>query len=93
MLINVLEVPAGGLEEAIRSWEAARDLLARQPGHVSTRLHQAMAPGARFQFVNVALWESPEAFAEAMRRMQADLRTPPPAGPAFFPALYRVVRE
>ena len=61
-LINVFEVPAGSLDDAIRYWEAARDFLARQPGYISTRLHRAISPNARFQLVTVAQWESPEAF-------------------------------
>ena len=92
-LINVFEVPAGKLDEAVRYWEAARDLLAQQPGYVSTRLHQSLAPQARFQLVNVAVWESPAAFEAAMGTMRRDLRAAPPEGLAFFPALYRVVRE
>ena len=92
-LINVFEVPAGALDEAIRYWEASRDVLARQPGYVSTRLHQALAPGARFQLVNVAQWESAEAFGAASARMRQELRVEPPAGLVAFPALFRVVRE
>jgi len=92
-LINTFEVPAGRVEEAIRWWEAARDILVRQPGYVSTRLHQAIAPDARFQLINVAVWESPAAFAAATQRMQQDLRVPPPEGLRFIPGLYRAIRE
>ncbi len=92
-LINVFEVPAGRLDEAVRYWEAARDILVTQPGYVSTRLHQAITPDARFQLINVAVWESPAAFAAAMQRMQQGLRVPPPEGLRFSPALYRVIRE
>lgn len=92
-LINTFEVPAGRLEESIRYWEAARDFLTRQPGYVSTRLHQAIAPDARFTLVNVAVWESPAAFTAAMQRLQQELRVPPPEGLRFTPGLYRVIRE
>lgn len=92
-LINVFDVPQGALEPTIRFWETSRDFLARQPGYHSTRLHQAILPDARFQLINVAVWESPEAFQAAARRMQAELRVPPPPGLAFHAALYRVVRE
>ena len=92
-LINVFEVPQGALEPTIRFWEAARDFLARQPGYHSTRLHQAILPDARFQLVNLAVWDSPEAYRAATQRMQAELRVPPPPGLAFHAALYRVVRE
>jgi heme-degrading monooxygenase HmoA len=92
-LINVFEVPAVALEETLRYWEAARDILVRQPGYVSTRLHQSLAPDARFSLVNVAVWESPQAFAAANQAMQREMRLTLPAGVRFTPSLYRVVRE
>jgi heme-degrading monooxygenase HmoA len=92
-LIDVFEVPAGKVEETIRFWEASRDVLARQPGYVSTRLHQSLAPDARFQIINVAVWESAAAYAAATERMRQALRPTPPEGIRFTPGLFRVVRE
>ena len=93
VLINVFEVQPGTEEEAVRYWEAARDFLSRQPGHVSTRLHRALRPDARFQLVNVAEWASAEAFQAATARMQRELGAGPPPGLRFTPGLYRVIRE
>ena len=93
VLINVFEVQPGTEEEAVRYWEAARDFLSRQPGYVSTRLHRALRPDARFQLVNVAEWASAEAFQAATVRMQRELAAAPPPGLRFTPGLYRVVRE
>ncbi len=93
VLINVFEVQPGTEEEAVRYWEAARDFLSRQPGYVSTRLHRALRPDARFQLVNVAEWASAEAFQAATARMQRELAAAPPPGLRFTPGLYRVVRE
>lgn len=92
-LINVFEVPAGVLDEAVRYWEASRDVLVRQPGYLSTRLHQALLPGARFQLINVAQWESVEAFQAATARMRQEVRVTPPAGLVPNPALFRVISE
>jgi hypothetical protein len=92
-LINVFEVPPGQLEASVRFWEAARDFLARQPGFVSTRLHQAISPEVRFLLVNVALWESAAAYEAAAQRMQRELTVPPPEGLRFSPGLFRVIRE
>ena len=93
VLINVFEVQPGTEEEAVRYWEAARDFLSRQPGYVSTRLHRALRPDARFQLVNVAEWASAEAFQAATARMQRELAAAPPPGLRSTPGLYRVVRE
>ena len=93
VLINVFEVQPGTEEEAVRYWEAARDFLSRQPGYVSTRLHRALRPDARFQLVNVAEWASAEALQAATARMQRELAAAPPPGLRVTPGLYRVVRE
>jgi heme oxygenase (mycobilin-producing) len=91
VLINPFEVPTGADEEFITSWEAARDYLRGQPGYLHTRLHRSILPDANFRFVNIAGWESAEAFRAAVesRGFQQAGRVPYPA----HPALYRVVRH
>jgi heme-degrading monooxygenase HmoA len=91
ILINAFEVPAGEDDNFIRGWERARDFLRRQPGFVSTALHQSLAPDADFRFVNVAHWESAEAFRAAMA--QSGFRESGAMPYQFHPALYRVVRQ
>jgi hypothetical protein len=93
VLINVYEVPVGQEQAALRYWEQARDFLAGQPGYRNTRLHQALSPQARFLLINVAEWDSAEAFAAAARAMQSAPLGPMPEGLRFTPALYRVVRD
>ena len=92
VLINVFEVPAGHDEEFLRGWQAARDVLRRQPGFVSARLHQSLDPAAAFRFVNVAEWASPEDFRRAVAtpEFQELVRGMPFAG---HPALYRICAE
>ena len=92
-LINVFEVPEGKLPEAITYWEASRAFLATQPGFIRTRLHQSIAPNARFQLINVAEWDSPQSFQAASARMQQEVRVPAPEGSRFVPGLYRIIRE
>ena len=92
-LINVFEVPAGKEDAVIAAWEKARDFLRQEPGYVSTALHQAIAPDARFALINVAVWESAEAFRQATARMQAAEVFPEIEGLRFTPALYRVIRS
>jgi heme-degrading monooxygenase HmoA len=89
VLINAFEVPPGSDEAFLESWERSREFLRSQPGYVSTRLHRSLTPTADFRFVNVALWESPEAFRAATGH--PDFRAT--AGPfTSHPSLYEVVR-
>jgi heme-degrading monooxygenase HmoA len=91
VLINPFSVPAASDADFLRRWEAARDALREQPGYLSTRLYRSLTPEAEFRFVNVARWESAQAFRSATE------------APAFLaagrmpyqssPALYRVIRN
>ncbi|MEO0363427.1 MAG: antibiotic biosynthesis monooxygenase family protein [Pseudomonadota bacterium] len=92
-LINVFEVPKGRLETVVEAWEKARDFLSQEPGYVRTALHQSLKPGARFELINVAVWESPEAFGAAVSKMRAAGVFPQIEGLASTPALYRVIRS
>lgn len=71
-------------------WERAADLLRRQAGFVGTK-RRAISPEPRYRFVNVAEWESPQPFQDAIgsedfRHLSAD-------APPSNPALYEVVRN
>jgi heme-degrading monooxygenase HmoA len=90
VLINAFEVPDGEDEAFLAGWERARDVLRKQDGYVSTRLHRSLAPSADFRFVNVAVWESPQAFQAAVS--QPELRETAPPYPSHA-SLYEVVRE
>jgi heme-degrading monooxygenase HmoA len=92
VLINAFEVPADQAEHFIAAWEETREFLRSQPGYIETALHQALTPDADFLFVNIARWETPEAFGAAigsagMRAASAGL-----AGYKPHPSLYRIVR-
>ena len=89
VLINPFEVPATQ-DEFLRGWERAAEYMRSQPGFVSTRLHRALTPDARFGFVNMAEWESSEHFRAAISsdEFQRLARTGPPS----YPSLYEIVR-
>lgn len=91
-LINTFEVPPGQLEQAIAAWEKARDFLSREPGYISTALHRSMHPNARFALINVARWDSVEAFHKARQRMREAGVFPRVEGLTYTPGLYRVIR-
>jgi heme oxygenase (mycobilin-producing) len=92
VLINAFEVPAEEADQFIAAWEKSRDFMQAQPGYVDTALHQAVTPGAHFQFVNIARWQTAEAFTAAtqshgFRESAAGL-----AGYRPHPGLYRIIR-
>ncbi len=93
VLINTFTVPEGKLQESIVYWEKSRDFLKGQPGYVSTKLHKSLKPDATFELVNVAVWESADAFMAASQKMRSELNVKPVAGLKGDPALYEVVRE
>jgi heme oxygenase (mycobilin-producing) len=90
VLINAFEVPEGEDEAFLDGWERLREFLCAQQGYLSTRLHRSLSPDANFRFVNVALWESEQAFRDATS--QPALRAVPVAF-RFHASLYEVVRE
>ena len=91
-LINAFEVPAEDAENFIAAWEKTRDYLQTQPGYVDTALHQAAAPDAEFQFVNIARWQTADDFTAAMRSPGFRESAAGLTGYRPHPGLYRVVR-
>jgi heme oxygenase (mycobilin-producing) len=92
VLINPFEVPQGQEEAFLKGWHAAAEHLRQAPGFLSTRLHESLDPQAKFRFVNVAEWESPQHFQAAVRTEafeQISRKMPFTASPA----LYRVIAE
>ena len=92
VLINAFEVPQDQRDAVVAAWEDARDFLSTQPGYIETALHGAITPGARFELVNIARWESLEAFMDATQAMRASGVFKPPQGTVANPALYSVIR-
>jgi heme-degrading monooxygenase HmoA len=90
VLINAFEVPEGADEAFQEGWERQRQFLSTQDGYLSTRLHRSLSPDADFRFINVALWESAEAFQAATS--QPEFRSASAPFP-FHASLYEVVRE
>jgi len=93
ILINPFEVPQEKVEESILYWEACRDFLKKEPGYVSTKLHKSIKEGAKFELINIAVWESPKAFTEASQKMAKELGVAPPDGLKANPSLYTEIRN
>lgn len=87
-LINVFEVNGGMEQEFMEWWKRCSDALQKEPGFIDARLHRSLKSSSRFQFVNVAHWETEEAFSQALAKNQALLS--PTAAAKGNPALYEV---
>ena len=86
-LINPFVVPPEDEARFVGSWKETASAVAAAPGYVDTKLHRSLEPGARFRFVNVARWASPEAWRQAMSASPP--REKSMAGVEASPALYR----
>jgi heme-degrading monooxygenase HmoA len=89
ILVNPFEIDPRNADGFMRSWQEAADYIRRQPGFIGTRLHRALASSARFQFVNVAEWESPQHFMSAVQ--SPEFKRLAEDSPPNFPALYQIV--
>ena len=93
ILINPFDVPTGKARECLEFWGKAADYMRRQPGFISTRLHRAISPEARFRLINVAEWESAEAFSAAIGSEEFKALTEPYMKVfPHYPGLYEVIR-
>ncbi len=72
VLINVFEVPAGTEHTFVEWWKKSSEALKKEPGFIDAQLHHSLKPGARFQFINVAHWETAEAL-DLARNKNADI--------------------
>jgi heme oxygenase (mycobilin-producing) len=90
VLINAFEIPEGDDDAFLDAWERARTFLSTQPGYISTRLHRSLTPGADFRFINVAFWQSPQAFQAAMS--QPGFRNATVPFP-YHASLYEILRQ
>jgi heme-degrading monooxygenase HmoA len=92
-VINPFEVPRGREKDAVAYWDRCADVLRRQPGFISARLHRAIMPGVRFPLVNVAEWESAKHFQTAVSTSEFQAVAAPEASNfPHFPGMYDVVR-
>jgi heme-degrading monooxygenase HmoA len=92
ILINPFEVAEETTdEEFLQGWQRAADYMREQPGFLASSLHRALAPDARFRFVNVAEWESPQHFQAAVT--SEEFRDLAQGAAPGSPALYEVVRS
>jgi len=59
--------PKGKKDEFVKVARREADITA-QPGFISGRFHRSIKPGSRFNFINVAVWESEDVYWKAYER-------------------------
>lgn len=63
VFMNVFHVAPEEVEEFMAAWTADGEFMKEQPGYISTQLHRGVAGSTTF--INVAQWQSVEAFRAA----------------------------
>ncbi|MBK8534564.1 MAG: antibiotic biosynthesis monooxygenase [Candidatus Competibacteraceae bacterium] len=63
ILVNIFHVAESDIPALMKAWEADANWMKKQPGYISTQLHQGIA-GSNV-FMNYALWESVAHFRAA----------------------------
>jgi heme oxygenase (mycobilin-producing) len=86
VLINTFSVPHGMEEEFIQLWsKTAENLRQNASCFIDTKLHRSIDPNVKFQFVNIAHWESTEAWQSAMTTFEIyERKLPIEVNPALY---------
>lgn len=72
-MVDVFEIPREDVEVFKAGWRERAALMSTRPGFRDARLLEAVSDGERFQLINVARWDSEEAWRAA--NGQADMQT------------------
>lgn len=89
ILINVFTLKSEDSDDFLKAWSAESEFFSRQPGYISTQLHQGV--GGSTMYVNYAVWESAEYFAAAFRK--PEFRETAKQFPASVIALPHLIRK
>lgn len=73
VLINKFNVAPEDAERLLEAWADDAAFMKQQPGFISTQLHRGIAGSTTF--VNVAVWESAHALADAFRSPEFQARS------------------
>jgi heme oxygenase (mycobilin-producing) len=91
--INVFGVPVEQIDTLIAHWRERAKIMSTAPGFRDARLHRALSSPTRFQIVNVAHWESQQAweaatanpeFQDGLRALAEDAEVQISANPALY---------
>ena len=63
VLVNIFDVAEEDIPALLKAWEIDANWMKKQPGYISTQLHQGIAGST--VFMNYAIWDSVEDFRNA----------------------------
>lgn len=87
ILVNIFHVAEADIPALMKAWEADANWMKKQPGYISTQLHQGIA-GSNV-FMNYALWESVAHFRAAFTHPEfADALSHYPSSAVASPHLF-----
>ena len=93
-LINLFDVAPEHDAEFRERWQQVNDYMRGQPGYLGHTLHRAVAPDAKYRYVNVAQWRSADDFRAAHGpEFRAMVSQPGWEKFPSQPALYQVVNQ
>ncbi|MES2413640.1 MAG: antibiotic biosynthesis monooxygenase family protein [Pseudomonadota bacterium] len=95
-LINVFIVPKEKEDEFLENWKKTTTVFVKDPGFIEAHLHRNQGTGnGTFSFINIARWESAEAWRVAHDAYSpSEYRIPGVKGhPAIFEPIVDAVRE
>ena len=94
IVINPFEISKGKEEQALAMWDKFAEYFRRQPGYVSSKLHRAIDPDARFHLVTIAEWESADHFGAALKNPELQkIAESAMDHSTNYPGVYEVIRN
>lgn len=93
-LINVFTVPQGKEDEFVNWWKKVKADITQQPGFISGTFHKSLKPESRYNFINVAIWDSEDLYWKAYEKSVGPMKSVlQQMGVEMTPALFNVVFE
>ena len=88
VLINLFTVDAEDKNALLKAWAHDADFMKKQPGYISTQLHNGIAGSSTF--VNYAIWQDVESFRNAFMHPEFQRRIAQyPASAVAKPHLFK----
>ncbi|MBV8884137.1 MAG: antibiotic biosynthesis monooxygenase [Chroococcidiopsidaceae cyanobacterium CP_BM_RX_35] len=89
-LINPFVVPTDKEEEFLRAWNETTRVFSSTPGFIETHLHKNASVGVgRFQYINIAFWESADAWNSSRGSYKPEEESIP--GVEHYPGIFQEV--